>query len=77
MHQGSGEIMSNLNSRRAELEEERLRLQEEINQYPSPIPCCDVYFNDLLERRSRASEQLTKLTRSTVAQPTLRAFSDT
>ena len=43
------------------LEEERLRVQSEINSYPAPIPACDVYFNDLLERRSRICEQLSRL----------------
>ena len=36
--------------RRNALENERLRLQAEINSYPMPIPACDIYFNDLLER---------------------------
>ena len=43
------------------LETERLRIQAEINAYPTPIPACDVYFNSLLERRSRISEQLSRL----------------
>ncbi len=46
---------------RDELERERLRIQTEINSYPTPIPGCDVYFNDLLERRSRISEELNAL----------------
>jgi hypothetical protein len=46
---------------REELERERLRIQTEINRYPTPIPGCDVYFNDLLERRSRICEALNKL----------------
>ena len=41
------------------LERERLRLEQEIRGYPAPIPACDVYFNDLLEQRSRICEQLT------------------
>ncbi|MDB5922053.1 MAG: hypothetical protein JWN13_989 [Betaproteobacteria bacterium] len=53
--------MSTVNLRRAELEQERLRLQAEINQYPAPIPACDVYFNDLLERRSRVCDELARL----------------
>lgn len=44
-----------------ELERERLRIQKEINSYPMPIPGCDVYFNDLLERRSRICEELSRL----------------
>jgi hypothetical protein len=50
-----------------ELERERLRIQKEINSYPTPIPGCDVYFNDLLERRSRISEQLSAIDGSTRA----------
>ena len=46
---------------REELECERLRIQTEINSYPAPIPGCDVYFNDLLERRSRICEALNAL----------------
>jgi hypothetical protein len=53
--------MSTANLRWAELEQERLRLQAEINQYPAPIPACDVYFNDLLERRSRVCDELARL----------------
>ena len=50
-----------LRKTREALEEERLRIQAEINAYPAPIPACDVYFNDLLERRSRICEQLNRL----------------
>jgi hypothetical protein len=46
---------------REALEQERLRIQTEINSYPAPIAGCDVYFNDLLERRSRISEELNAL----------------
>ena len=48
-------------ARREALERERLALQNEINNYPMPIPACDVYFNDLLERRNRVCEALTRL----------------
>ena len=44
-----------------DLERERVRIQTEINAYPAPIPACDVYFNDLLEQRSRISERLNAL----------------
>ena len=57
-------LMSSDNStqaRREALERERLALQNEINTYPMPIPACDVYFNDLLERRNRVCEALTRL----------------
>jgi hypothetical protein len=50
-----------LQGKREDLERERLRLQAEINSYPAPIPACDVYFNDLLERRNRICEALTRL----------------
>ena len=46
---------------REALEKERLRIQAEIISYPAPIPACDVYFNDLLEQRSRVCEALGKL----------------
>ena len=47
--------------RREELERERLQIEAEIRSYPAPIPACDVYFNDLLEKRARISEALTRL----------------
>jgi hypothetical protein len=46
---------------RDDLERERVRIQREINGYPTPIPGCDVYFNDLLEKRSRICEELNRL----------------
>ena len=52
---------------REQLERERVRIQREINSYPTPIPGCDVYFNDLLERRSRICEELNKLGSSSPA----------
>ena len=57
---------ANVRGTRDALEAERLRIQGEINAYPTPIPGCDVYFNDLLEQRSRICEQLNRL-RSTPA----------
>ena len=53
-----------LQGKREDLERERVRLQAEISNYPAPIPACDVYFNDLLERRNRVCEALTRLSRS-------------
>jgi hypothetical protein len=50
-----------LQGNREDLERERVRLQAEISSYPAPIPACDVYFNDLLERRNRICEALTRL----------------
>jgi hypothetical protein len=47
------------------LERERLRVQAGITAYPAPIPACDVYFNSLLEQRSRLCEELTALRSST------------
>lgn len=46
--------------RRADLEAERLR-QAAINAYPAPIPACDVYFNDLLEQRSRICARIDEM----------------
>jgi hypothetical protein len=57
-------VDDDLQRTRQALEEERLRIQAEINAYPAPIPACDVYFNDLLERRSRICEQLERLRES-------------
>jgi hypothetical protein len=52
---------SRMTATREALEQERLALQVEINRYPAPIHACDVYFNDLLEQRSRVCEALAKL----------------
>lgn len=46
---------------REALEGARLRIQREIVSYPMPIPACDVYFNDLLEQRSRICARLSAL----------------
>lgn len=43
---------------RAHLENERLRVNEEIRNYPRPIPACDAQFNYLLEERVRIAEEL-------------------
>lgn len=50
-----------LTQTREALEAERLRIQREIVSYPMPIPACDVYFNDLLEQRSRICARLAAL----------------
>ena len=42
----------------AHLENARLRIQDEIHNYPPPIPACDAYFNHLLEERARIGEEL-------------------
>lgn len=47
---------------RSALEAEKHRLDEEIRQYPTPIPRCDAQFNDLYERRARIVKELERLT---------------
>jgi len=47
--------------RRAELEEKRRRLDDEIRSYPTPIPRCDAQFNQLFEERDRVVRQLDEL----------------
>jgi chorismate mutase len=44
-----------------ELELERLRLHDEIRDYPQPIPACDEHFNHLLEERARVARELARL----------------
>jgi hypothetical protein len=44
------ELVSEL---RARLEAERRRLDDEIRQYPTPIPRCDAQFNHLFDQRAR------------------------
>ncbi len=46
---------------RALLEVRRLRVQQEIVKYPSPIPACDAHFNHLLEERGRITDELARL----------------
>lgn len=43
---------------RAFLERRRDELQEEVRAYPGPIAGCDQHLPNLLERRTRAVEQL-------------------
>ena len=43
---------------RAELENERRRIIDEIKAYPTPIPACDAQFNFLLEERARIEQEL-------------------
>jgi hypothetical protein len=47
--------------RRAELEEKRRRLDDEIRSYPTPIPRCDAQFNQLFEERDRVVRELDEL----------------
>jgi hypothetical protein len=56
--------MDVLETRRAELEQERLAIQAEIAAHPTPIPACDVFFKDLLDRRSRVCEELARIGRA-------------
>jgi hypothetical protein len=47
--------------RRRLLEEEKRRLDAEIRAYPTPIPRCDVQFNQLFERREEIVRELESL----------------
>lgn len=42
-------------------EKQRIRLNEEIGNYPAPIPACDAQFNYLLDERSRISAELRRI----------------
>lgn len=44
-----------------QLEQEKRRVNEEINNYPAPIPACDAQFNYLLEERARIFQELSRL----------------
>lgn len=46
---------------REHLKKERQRVNEEIKNYPTPIPACDAQFNYLLEERTRVAEELDRL----------------
>lgn len=43
------------------LESERHRVNEEIRNYPSPIPACDAQFNYLLEEQARIAQEFDRL----------------
>jgi len=43
------------------LEKEMRRLNEEIRNYPAPIPACDAQFNYLLEEREALSSGLVRV----------------
>jgi hypothetical protein len=45
----------------AHLESERLRVSDEIRNYPRPIAGCDVQFNHALERRAGIVQDLARL----------------
>ena len=40
------------------------RVQEQIRQYPTPIPACDADFNAFLQEREHLSEELGQLDRA-------------
>ena len=40
------------------------RVQEQIRQYPTPIPACDADFNAFLQERERLSDELGRLDRA-------------
>src|SRR5512134_3767053 len=40
------------------------RVQEQIRQYPTPIPACDADFNAFLAERERLSEEMNRLDRA-------------
>ena len=49
---------------RNQLEQQRVRIQEEIANYPPPITACDAQFNHLLEQRSRIARELVCMTKT-------------
>jgi hypothetical protein len=46
---------------RKALEAEKHRLDEEIRNYPTPIPRCDAQFNHLFDRRAAIVRELEQL----------------
>lgn len=46
---------------RRHLESEKSRVQEEIRNYPAPIPACDAQFNFLLEERENLSAEVARV----------------
>ena len=46
---------------RSQLEAEKRRLDEEIRNYPTPIPRCDAQFNHLFEQREKIVRELERL----------------
>jgi hypothetical protein len=43
------------------LEAEKLRIYQEIRQYPPPIPACDVQFNGLLAERATILQEISRV----------------
>lgn len=46
---------------REHLEREKRRINEEINNYPPPIPACDAQYNYLLEERGQIFQEISRL----------------
>lgn len=46
------------------LEKEMRRVNDEIRNYPAPIPACDAQFNYLLEEREALSSELIRVRES-------------
>jgi hypothetical protein len=44
-----------------DLEAQRLRIYEEIKNYPRPIPACDLQFNHLLEKRAGILQEMDRM----------------
>jgi len=54
----------------ARLQEEHLRINEEIRYYPRPIAACDLQFNHLLEQRAMIALELAQLQKAEPERPT-------
>jgi len=57
----TGTLTSICQELRDYLQRERRLVDEQIRTYPTPIPRCDVQFNDLYERRTRLSQALQRV----------------
>ena len=53
------------------VEETKLSVDQEIGNYPTPIPRCDEQFNHLLELRTRLSQLLSRLSAPAGQSPVL------
>lgn len=49
------------NRLRTELEQEKIRIYEQIGHYPPPIAACDQQFNYLLDKQTRILQALARL----------------
>ena len=45
---------------RTHLQKKKSEINDEIINYPPPIPACDVQFNHLLEERTRITQELNR-----------------